>query len=209
MSPDLLDILAVMDLKELDTQMALQCAPLFMGIKISNMLIVDLDNNERVRDTFRGTAVSFHILSASANKTYFLVYDKEKLQHYLYKEENQKLLGSLGYRAYDLASILMELTERYQDYMQRLKPFPHELGLLLGYPIEDVMGFIDNHGQKPLYTGYWKVYDNLSEKLLLFDQYQNAKERLIRLVAQGMSIKYILRSSKMHYHTNQSSLGSN
>ena len=193
MSPELLDILAVMDLKELNTQLALQCAPLFMGIKISNMLIVNLEDKESVMDTFRETAISFYILYVSAKKAFFMVYDSEKLEQYLCKKENQKLLRILGYQDYDLTSILMELAKRYQGYMQLLQGFPHELGLLLGYPIEDVTGFIANHGQKPLYTGYWKVYGNLNEKLLLFEQYHNAKERLIRLVAQGVSIKYILR----------------
>ncbi len=203
MSPDLIDILAVMDLKELNTQMALQCAPLFMGIKISNMLIMDLEDTDRVMDTFRETALSLSILYASARKVVFLVYDREKLEQYLCKKENQKLLRILGYQEYELTSILMELSKRYQGNMQGLKAFPHELGLLLGYPIEDVMGFIVNHGQKSLYSGYWKVYENLSEKLLLFEQYQIAKERLIRLVAQGVSIKYILSSGMMRDHITQ------
>jgi hypothetical protein len=161
------------------------------------MLIVDLEDMERVMNTFRETAISSYILYMSPRKVFYFVYDKEKLEQYLRKKENQKLLRILGYQEYDLTSILMEITKRYQGYMQRFEAFPHELGLLLGYPIEDVMGFIVNHGQKPLHSGYWKVYGNLNEKLLLFEQYQNAKERLIRLVAQGFSIKYILTLNKM------------
>ena len=32
--------------------------------------------------------------------------------------------------------------------------FPHEIGLLLGYPVEDVLGFIRHQGKNYLYTGY-------------------------------------------------------
>ncbi len=196
MSPELLEILAGMDLKEMNTQMALQCAPLLMGIKISNMLIVDLNDKERVKDTFQESALSFYILYMSDRKAVYLVYNGELLVKYLRKKENQKLLRILGYHEYDLISILMELARRYQGYMQSANAFPHELGLLLGYPLEDVMGFIINHGQNPLYTGYWKVYENLGEKLILFEQYQKAKERVIRLVAQGVSIRHILSFSE-------------
>lgn len=192
MSPELLEILAGMDLKEMNTQMALQCAPVIMDIKISNMLIVDIDDMERVKDTFCETALSLYILYMSDRKVVFLIYDSEKLVGYLRKRENQRLLRILGYQEYDPASILLDISRRYQGYMQKSREFPHELGILLGYPIEDVMGFIVNHGQNPLFTGYWKVYDNPGEKLLLFEQYRRAKELVIRLVAQGVSIKQLL-----------------
>lgn len=192
MSPELLEILAGMDLMEMNTQMALQCAPVIMDIKISNLLIVDIEDKERVMDTFRGTAFSLYILYMSDSKVVFLIYDREKLLGYLRKRENQRLLRIMGYHECDPVSILMELSKRYQGYMQKIREFPHELGILLGYPIEDVMGFIVNHGQNPLFTGYWKVYDNPGEKQLLFEQYRKAKELVIRLVAQGVSIKQLL-----------------
>ncbi len=192
MSPELLDILAGMDLREMDTQMALQCAPVIMDIKISNLLIVDIEAMEKVKDTFCETEISFYILYMSERKAVFLIYNREKLVGYLRRRENQRLLQILGYHEYDPIGLLMELARRYQNYMENSRGFPHELGILLGYPIEDVMGFIVNQGQNSLYTGYWKVYDNLDEKLLLFDQYRKAKEYVIRLVAQGASIKQLL-----------------
>ena len=38
--------------------------------------------------------------------------------------------------------------------------FPHEIGLFLGYPLGDVIGFIENHGQNCLCSGVWIVYTN-------------------------------------------------
>ena len=47
---------------------------------------------------------------------------------------------------------LARLIERLKDADE----FPHEIGLFLGYPPEDVEGFIQEpNGQK--YTGIWKV----------------------------------------------------
>jgi hypothetical protein len=192
MSPELLEILAGMDLREMNTQMALQCAPVIMDIKISNLLIVDIEEKERVKETFCETAISFYILYMSDRKVVFLIYDREKFVGYLRRRENQRLLRILGYHEGDPVSILMELSKRYQGYMQNIREFPHELGIMLGYPVEDVMGFIVNRGQNPLFTGYWKVYDNPWEKLLVFEQYRRARELVIRLVAQGISVKQLL-----------------
>ena len=38
--------------------------------------------------------------------------------------------------------------------MEEKGAFPHEIGLLLGYPVEDVLGFIRYQGKNYLYTGY-------------------------------------------------------
>ncbi len=38
--------------------------------------------------------------------------------------------------------------------MNQGKQFPHEMGLLLGYPVEDVVGFMENNGKNYLYSGY-------------------------------------------------------
>ena len=55
-------------------------------------------------------------------------------------------------------------------------PFPHELGLLLGYPAEDVRGFMGIGHKKCLYTGYWKVYEKPEEKIALFSEYDRAMD---------------------------------
>ena len=75
--------------------------------------------------------------------------------------------------------------------MKTKRQFPHEMGLFLGYPVEDVEGYLNNNGENSLYTGYWKVYENLDEKFRLFKSFEAAKENIIRFLAQGVSIKNI------------------
>lgn len=38
------------------------------------------------------------------------------------------------------------------------REFPHEIGVFLGYPLEDVVGFIRNRGRNYTCCGYWKAY---------------------------------------------------
>ena len=70
--------------------------------------------------------------------------------------------------------------------------FPHEMGLLLGYPAEDVKGFVENEGKNFLYSGYWKVYADVEEKRRLFQKFENAKETVIQLLSYGVGIQDIL-----------------
>ena len=70
--------------------------------------------------------------------------------------------------------------------------FPHEMGVLLGYPIEDVKGFIDNAGKNFLYSGYWKVYANVSEKVHIFNLFDNARKDIIKQIISGTAIEDII-----------------
>lgn len=74
------------------------------------------------------------------------------------------LLHEIGYIDTDLKQVLPVFRTHYQQYLKEKKVFPHEMGLLLGYPPEDVKGFIHNQGKNYLYSGYWKVYDRPHEK---------------------------------------------
>lgn len=55
--------------------------------------------------------------------------------------------------------------------------FPHELGFFLGYPYEDVAGFIEHDGQNFLAVGAWKVYAHVDQALATFKRYRRLTER--------------------------------
>ena len=77
--------------------------------------------------------------------------------------------------------------------MEQGEGFPHEMGLLLGYPVEDVEGFIEHKGKNYLYSGYWKVYEDVASKRKIFEAYENAKEELIVLLANGHAVRSIIQ----------------
>ena len=59
--------------------------------------------------------------------------------------------------------------------IQRLKSegtFPHEIGLFLGYPPEDVLGFIHNKGRNHKCIGCWKVYGDEATARAVFRKYR-------------------------------------
>jgi hypothetical protein len=50
--------------------------------------------------------------------------------------------------------------------------FPHEIGVFLGYPLQDVKGFIENNGRNSKYTGLWKVYGDKAASIRMFEKYR-------------------------------------
>lgn len=74
----------------------------------------------------------------------------------------------------------------------RKDSFPHEIGLFLGYPLEDVRGFIANKGRNSKYTGEWKVYGNLNTALRLFQSYQDSRRWVMEQAQKGKGLEDIL-----------------
>ena len=179
MSKETLNLLLRMNHDRLETQIALQCAPLLTGMKISNLLTVRSSRTQEVMGLFEGTAISCYLLYGSGDKTTFLLYSRSALMEYLAEEDIERLMGGLGYHVLGLEQILECVSEKYTAHMNGNGGFPHEIGLLLGYPPADVLGFIRNNGRNYLCTGYWKVYSNQSECRRIFRRYNQARERLI------------------------------
>lgn len=54
--------------------------------------------------------------------------------------------------------------------LRRSEDFPHEIGLFLGYPLEDVAGFMELGPCSCKCTGCWKVYGNVEAAKKKFAQ---------------------------------------
>ena len=90
-----------------------------------------------------------------------------------------------------LDKILGRLSGRIDDFARRGIGFPHEIGVFLGYPPDDVKGFIENEGKKYLMIGYWKVYSNLAGARMVFKEYDRAKDCAVNEFLTGKSIREI------------------
>ena len=56
-------------------------------------------------------------------------------------------MASFGYEDLGLEETLDRIAEGYQEHMDGKLGFPHEIGLVLGYPPVDVEGFIKKGGR--------------------------------------------------------------
>lgn len=192
MSQEVFELVQGMNLKSIETQIALQCAPLISGLKVSNLLIISAEDEALVRVILRRSGISFFRLLRTGEKVTFLLFRKNPLEAYLKQQEVEAMLAEAGYAELSLGNILSTFQKRYAHYMSAGGRFPHEMGLLLGYPAEDVKGFVENEGKNFLYSGYWKVYADVEEKRRLFQKFENAKETVIQLLSYGVGIQDIL-----------------
>ncbi|MDR1875888.1 MAG: DUF3793 family protein [Synergistaceae bacterium] len=107
-----------------------------------------------------------------------LLYKKELLARALFTEKAAAILHPLGYDCCPpcVESYLERLGERWRIENN----FPHEIGLFLNYPPEDVREFIRHRGQRSLATGYWKVYGNVRKAKRTFQQFRQAEYEAAR-----------------------------
>lgn len=192
MCPEVFEIVKNMDISNVEVRLASQCAPVIMGIKVSNLLCIKIEDEVLVERILNGTRISFYCLGRQDKRTIYLLFQSPEFEKYLNEAKIRQQLLRYGYRDLSCNEILKKLKKSYVGYMRNQNKFPHELGIFLGYPIEDVEGFIENKGGNYLYAGYWKVYKDVEEKKLLFDAYESAKEGLLLLVSHGYSVRSII-----------------
>ena len=161
---------------------------IFKEMKVSNLLNVEKKLAPQMKQVLERSGISHYLLLESEDKATFLVYREDGLKAYLMQDRVCQSMKSFGYESLDLNDVLSCFQKRYADCMEQIAEFPHEMGLLLGYPVEDVEGFIENKGHNYLYAGYWKVYGHVEEKKALFNRYEEARKVLIQLLASGRSV---------------------
>lgn len=72
--------------------------------------------------------------------------------------------------------------------------FPHEMGFFLGYPYEDVLGFIEHEGRDCLAVGPWKVYAHLDRALATFKRFRRCTQTYTHIYRHGCGIETLARA---------------
>ena len=104
----------------------------------------------------------------------------------------QMFLSGYGYPIkYDIDKYLSVLKMR----LKTREDFPHEIGLLLGYPLSDVKAFIENEGQNCIVYGDWKVYGDEETAKCLFCKYKRCRDVYISVYGAGRKFVDMLVSA--------------
>lgn len=172
-------------------QVVLQCAPFLKGLKVSCVISLEEELYEGLMELLDDTGISYHRLSCSDGKCLVLFYRSDQLSGYLNSTEIRRLIREYGYTDNNLDNMLERLCSRVKNFARLGIGFPHEIGAFLGYPPEDVKGFIENEGRKYLMIGYWKVYGNLAKARMIFKEFDRAKECAVNEFITGKSVREI------------------
>lgn len=123
-------------------------------------------------------------LSGSNRFPLILIYHPELLEASLADEAITNTLKEIGYPIQkNWRSLLGFLHKRFRES----PTFPHEVGFFLGYPPEDVLGFMRCPKSGKL-CGAWKVYGDEDQATRRFAEYDRCREILLERIKNGGSI---------------------
>ena len=175
--------------EKLERLLANHCAPVLCRKKTANLVAAGQELAAYLPEVLDGSGISWTKLCSCRKYCHLLFYDRERLESYLNREEHRRFLQACGYGDRKLPEQLLLLAERYERYQKKGGEFPHEIGLFLEYPLEDIEGFILHQGKDALECGYWKVYGNVERAREIFRLYDSLRQTLTALVAAGFSLK--------------------
>lgn len=173
------------------------CAPTMAGIKAGSLFACYYETPKELFDEIKDLNLRFsrgglRVMPLKANNKRALVYFYRPglLKECLSEKQAEEMLKMRGYPCGSLLGCLVRLVHRLTD----MKEFPHEIGLFLGYPPEDVEGFIREKAANSKCVGCWKVYGDKNKAESIFKCYNICKDRYFDLWEQGSSLEELAES---------------
>lgn len=165
-------------------------SPTLAHLKTGSLFAVSGENTAlaeemaRINGMLRPRGLRLVALHSEPSRTLLYLYREQALRETLLCPKAQTLLAACGYQTFTPEEALSTLRDR----LTASDDFPHEIGVFLGYPPEDVIGFIRNGGRNCLCAGCWKAYANESEARRTFARLNKCRAVYARRFAEGYSI---------------------
>ena len=167
------------------------CSPTLAGLKTGSLFSCACQSEAEIRRDVRELnqilvpkGLIALPLRCMERRALIYLYRPDRLRQDLSHEQALALLERMGYSCLSTDRCLVELMQR----LQQQADFPHEIGLFLGYPPEDVQGFIEHRGKGCKCVGCWKVYGDEEQAQKRFALYEECTKTYYRQWSKGASI---------------------
>ena len=168
------------------------CAPPLAGLKTGNLFNCTCTGRRQAEETVRqwnrtlnSKGVYAVIMRYREGRVRIYVYRRAKLLHDFTGTEVRRFLKKFGYEGKNLQEMLEQLSQR----LCASDSFPHEIGLFLGYPIEDVKDFIKNEGKNCKLAGTWKVYHDEQNARKTFCKFKKCTDIYCQMLGKGTPLR--------------------
>ena len=168
------------------------CSPTLAGIKTGALFNCAYPSERELRSSVRAwnktlSPKGLRVLPLRYNGRTALIYiyRPAMLSDDLKNEAARRLLAKCGYVSETPEGCIVQLMRRFAE----CEEFPHEIGLFLGYPPEDVCGFIANKACGYKCVGYWKVYGDEEKAKKAFAKFEKCTRCYCRQHAKGTGIE--------------------
>jgi len=168
------------------------CSPVLASLKTGSIFTYRhksrgelLDSLRRLNRLLSGKGVRAIPLRIGSESSIIYLYRAGRLRRDLSDGTARNILGAFGYGGQSAERDVVRLIGRIRES----DSFPHEIGLFLGYPPSDVLGFIEGREDDCKLVGAWKVYSDEEAAKKKFSLYKKASELYLRRHAGGVSIE--------------------
>ena len=175
-----------------ETVLVHTCAPTLAGLKTASLINIPFSDKKEINREISGLNRKY---CKKGLRIIPLCYKIDHVLLYIYRPamlrrdmENpcaKCLLQEMGYCFTHADTGVAQLAKR----MRTEKDFPHEVGLFLGYPPEDVMGFIRHKETGCKHVGDWRVYGDAEAAKKTFARYQKCRTVYRNLFSAGKSME--------------------
>lgn len=182
-----------------EAQLVALCAPTLAGLKSGSIFSVRATDPEYIADRIARwderlspLGLRLHLLKSGYDNGVAIVYvyRPKQVAAQLNTKEARDFLAGCGYQDADLDACIETLRQR----LESCAGFPHEIGLFIGYPLDDVKQFIANNGKNCVCCGLWKAYSNKEAKEKYFRKCQKCTEVYSSVFAKGTPIERLALS---------------
>lgn len=155
--------------------------PVILGSKPSEILNISLSDNNKeykineIKLFFKNCSrLSYEIIYKENGEIKVLFMNKNVLSKIFDDKKCVNFLKFIGYPSnYDLNNYINFLIERLKD-----NNFPHEIGVFLGYPLKDVVGFMGYGNYELQKTKYWRVYGNTEISDEIYNRFLEDRKKM-------------------------------
>lgn len=175
-----------------DEMIVLQCSPTLAGMKTGSMFPCPYTSRKELLDDIRSLnkrlvprGIRVLPLRYTGTKALIYVFRPSNLKRDLADQMAISLLKERGYQDIQMESCICQLIARFREGGE----FPHEVGVFLGYPPEDVCGFIQNRACGHKCVGCWKVYGDEAAARKIFDKYRKCTQVYCSQWERGKTIE--------------------
>ena len=171
------------------------CSPTLAGIKTGNLFSCACPSRKDLtRDLCRlnkklvPKGIRVLPLRVCKGRALIYAYRPNALESDLTDHRARALLLKYGYVPENPNGCVVHLIHRLRSEGE----FPHEIGVFLGYPLEDVVGFIRNRGRNYTCCGYWKAYGDPTAAQRRFEEYRQSTVRCKERFLRGVEIPELI-----------------
>ena len=172
-------------------------SPTLAGLKTGNLFSVPYSGRKQLHEEIRALN---HVLVPGGlcllpmklmkDRALLYLFRPAALQKDLDRDQARKILEKAGYDHGTIGKCLGNLISR----LRKKDEFPHEIGLFLSYPPEDVDGFIKNKAANCKCVGTWKVYGDEEAARRTFRKYKHCAEVYRKQWEQGVRLEKLMVS---------------